>query len=210
MAGHQVATANDGNEAVVVAASRHFDLILLDTRMPVLDGPAALRSIRSGMGPSRRTPALATSADAAVRRPELVEAGFEDVLIKPVGIDMLREWLVRYLGGAVRPPATTLDDALALDKAGGNEAIVLALRQLLGGELDALPAEIENYARDANRVALCDRLHRLEASAGFCGASLLAQAIQALRVSLDSQSGWPAAALSDLLQVCAQTRLALR
>lgn len=209
MTGHQVTTASDGNEAVAIAALGRFDLILLDARMPILDGPAALHSIRVGKGPSWQAPALATSADVGVLQPGLLDAGFEEVLIKPVGISDLRQLLVRYLGQADPRQAPALDDWLALEKAGGNGTIVAALRRLLGGELDALPAEIESYARDADRSALGDRLHRLEASAGFCGATLLAHAIGDLRASLDSGPAWPVSALSDFLRVCAHTRQVL-
>jgi CheY-like chemotaxis protein/HPt (histidine-containing phosphotransfer) domain-containing protein len=210
LAGHLATTAADGRQAVATAACQRFDLLLLDTRMPGLDGPAALHSIRSGSGPSRQSPAVATSADAGISRPGLLDAGFGEVLIKPVAIDALRALLDRYLGHGEPGDAVLLDHALALEKAGGSETVVAALRQLLDGELQALPAEIGDFARNADRKALLERLHRLEASAGFCGTPSLAQAVATLRAKIDAGSAWPDSALVDFLAVCARTREALR
>lgn len=210
LAGHLATTAADGTRAVEAASCRQFDLLLLDTRMPGLDGPAALHSIRSGSGPSRRSPAVATSADAGISRPGLLDAGFGEVLVKPVAIDALHELLARYLGQGEPGDAVLLDNALALEKAGGNETIVTALRQLLDGELHALPAEIGAFAGNADRKALLERLHRLEASAGFCGTPSLAQAVATLRAKIDAGPAWPDSALVDFLRVCARTREALR
>lgn len=208
LAGHEVATAGDGAEAVALAAAQRFELILLDTRMPLVDGPEALRRIRAGPGPSRQATALATSADAGISRTTLAAAGFEDVLVKPIALDVVHALLERYLGARTAPGAL-LDEALAAQRTGGDATIIVALRKLLAAELAALPGEVQVFERAADTSALRDRLHRLEASAGFCGASALALAIGRLRDSLDRDSAWPGAAVSDLLQVSAQTRLAL-
>jgi CheY-like chemotaxis protein len=209
LAGHEAVTARDGAEAIALASAQRFELILLDTRMPFVDGPEALRRIRAAPGPSRRASALATSADAGVCRAALSAAGFDDVLIKPIALDAMRVVLERYLGSATIVRMSLLDDASAGQKTGGDPAIVSALRQLLCGELDSLPAELRLLERDADTAALRDRLHRLDASAGFCGASALAQAIGELRARLDQQSGWPASAVSELLRVSAWTRAVL-
>jgi hypothetical protein len=54
-------------------------------------------------------------------------------------------------------------------------------------------------------AALRERLHRLEASAGFCGAPALARAISTVRASLDGTQ-WPAASVTTLLEVSERTR----
>ena len=208
LVGHDVTTAGDGAEAVALAATQRFELILLDTRMPLVDGPEALRRIRAAPGPSRQTTALATSADAGISCSALVAAGFEEVLVKPIALAVVHGLLERYLG-AITTSGTLLDEAMAAQKTGGDAGIIAALRKLLAVELDALPGEVRLFERDADTVALRDRLHRLEASAGFCGASALALAIGRLRDSLDRDTAWPGAAITDLLQVSAQTRLAL-
>lgn len=206
LGGHHATMAADGVQAVALATDRAFGLILLDNRMPGLDGPAALRRIRDGMGPSCDAPAVATSADAGIGRRGFLDAGFAEVLIKPVGVDVLRALLDRYLGP---PQPLLLDDVLALEKAGGDESILAALRRLLAGELEELPAEITRFAEHADHAALRERLHRLEASAGFCATPLLARAIASLRTALEAGPAWPGAALEEFLEVCRRTHLAL-
>ena len=130
LAGHLATTAADGTRAVEAACCRQFDLLLLDTRMPGLDGPAALHSIRSGSGPSRRSPAVATSADAGISRPGLLDAGFGEVLVKPVAIDALHELLARYLGQG-EPGDAVLLDKFVVDPDARGEGLTHGLWRLM-------------------------------------------------------------------------------
>ena len=77
----EVTEAGDGAQAVALAQTRAFDLILMDQRMPVMDGEAAARGIRQGDGPNCRTPIIAFSADGAVRIDETL---FDGMLAKPL------------------------------------------------------------------------------------------------------------------------------
>jgi len=77
----EVTEAGDGAQAVVIAQTRAFDLILMDQRMPVMDGESAARGIRQGDGPNRRTPIIAFSADDAIRIDETL---FDGALAKPL------------------------------------------------------------------------------------------------------------------------------
>jgi signal transduction histidine kinase/DNA-binding response OmpR family regulator/HPt (histidine-containing phosphotransfer) domain-containing protein len=81
-----VALAQDGSEAVVSANSEHFDLILMDCQMPVLDGYAATENIRREERADGKHPAsiVALTANVMPRdRERCVECGMNDVLIKP-------------------------------------------------------------------------------------------------------------------------------
>jgi len=83
--GAEVSEAADGEEAAQLASEWPYDVILMDLRMPRLDGPGALRKIREGAGPNDATPILAFTADAdgetAVR---LAAMGFQNVVAKPL------------------------------------------------------------------------------------------------------------------------------
>jgi HPt (histidine-containing phosphotransfer) domain-containing protein len=114
----------------------------------------------------------------------------------------------QHLPTTLDAPDAVLDDAQALSAAGGDMAIVAALRGLFATELDALPAEIEALAMRSDIAGLRDRLHRLDASAGFCGAPTLQAAISRLRRSLDG-AHWPAGPLDGFLATCARVRDAL-
>lgn len=79
--------AEDGQDAVRQFMASHYDLVLMDIQMPVLDGYAAVRTIRKWERDNQRTPtpiiALTASAlDDAVRR--AIDAGCDQHVSKPV------------------------------------------------------------------------------------------------------------------------------
>ncbi|MDH4386988.1 MAG: response regulator [Caulobacter sp.] len=90
----------DGVEAVEAATAGHFDLILMDIRMPRMDGIAATRAIRALPGPVAQVPivALTANADPSDVRAYL-EAGMNDVVEKPIKADRLLTVLDRVLSG---------------------------------------------------------------------------------------------------------------
>lgn len=83
--GAVVTTAKDGVEAVKLAAQAAYDVILMDLRMPNMDGLEAMLQIRKGEF-NREAPILAFSAD--VSSPECVE-GFQGFVGKPISVDQL-------------------------------------------------------------------------------------------------------------------------
>lgn len=84
-AGAQAAEAVDGHEAVDKAASGAFDLILMDVRMPRLDGLEATRRIRRHAGPSGAAVILAVTADAMPEdAARCLAAGMDGHLAKPL------------------------------------------------------------------------------------------------------------------------------
>lgn len=86
--GHDVATCLDGGAALETLARRPFDLIVLDLRMPVVDGFDVCRRLRQS---GNRTPILAltglTSEEAQI---EAFEAGADDFVTKPCSYDVLK------------------------------------------------------------------------------------------------------------------------
>ena len=108
--GHDVEVVGDGLQAVERAGSDH-DVVLMDMRMPELDGVGATRLIRArevaeGLP---RLPIVALTANAlADQRAECMDAGMDDWLTKPVD----RKRLAQVLGAVsaslprLSPPAT--------------------------------------------------------------------------------------------------------
>lgn len=183
--------AEDGIAAMRSAKAERFDLLLFDANMPNLDGIGALEVIRSGSGLSKQSIAIATTASSeADVHARLLVGGFSTVLSKPLSIADLESTLQRYFPDTADTTRSraALDDASALAAVGGDRTILNALRELLAAELLHLPNEIAEMSDASDFPVLCDRLHRLEASAGFCGASALSDAIIALRATIDGDS----------------------
>lgn len=208
--GIECGEAADGDGAVMLARSRRHDLLLLDARMPGCSGADALARIRAEDGPSSDAIAIATTADdSAAARLDLLARGFAQVLPKPIAADALRDVVRYYLPGAVaEDPPAWIDEAQALRVAGGDRTIAVALRGLLAQELADLPDELQRFTRDLDAASLLERLHRLDASAGICGAPPLRDAIARVRSALEG-SHWPGPEIAALVDTALRLRGAL-
>jgi signal transduction histidine kinase len=99
-AGYRVQLAHSGEEAIAAAAAEDFDLVLMDVRMPGMNGMEATRRIRALPGPRGRVPVLAVTALAFAEQIEECEAaGMNGHLAKPVSqpelIRVVAEMLAR-------------------------------------------------------------------------------------------------------------------
>lgn len=92
-----LAEADGGEAAVASAGLEAYDLILMDIRMPGVDGRQALARIRAGAGPNRTTPVLAFTADHGVGALAALKGeGFEACLAKPINPTELVEQISRW------------------------------------------------------------------------------------------------------------------
>lgn len=99
--GHQVVHAQNGRRAADLARIAEFDLLMLDHRMPVLDGPGAASALRGSDGPNRDTAIVAMIDGDGEEASEFLDAGADVVLRKPVSVAAV---------------ARVLADAAALDR----------------------------------------------------------------------------------------------
>lgn len=215
--GHRCDTAADGAAALALARRHRYDRLLLDVHMPVLDGPGVLQQLRTDVtAASRGAVALATSADVdTALRQRLCTAGFAEVLAKPIDLAGLRRALGAADGTIAAEPgphatdtAPLLDDAAACRSLGSADTVA-ALRALFRRELDALADELADCLKAQDNEGLRERLHKLCASAGFCGAPRLEQAARRLRGRLVAAPAFTAEDLVELQGVAAATRQAL-
>ena len=99
--GFKCETAANGDIALKRMQVEHFDLILMDCQMPVLDGYAATRrwrELESQRADGGRLPIVAMTANAmAGDRQRCLDAGMDDYLAKPVSRDQLESCLHRWL-----------------------------------------------------------------------------------------------------------------
>ena len=99
-AGYTILCAENGKQALeVIKKSGDPDIILLDLRMPVMDGMSATREIRQQMKTGNKP--LPIIAMTAVTLPETVDeimrSGMNDHIAKPVNLAALRKTLAHWL-----------------------------------------------------------------------------------------------------------------
>lgn len=91
--------ANNGEEALSMMKEQHFDLILMDLQMPVMDGYETTEAIRNGsVGEAyRKVPIIAVTADAMQEtKQRVLKVGMNDYLTKPVRKEVLLERIAVY------------------------------------------------------------------------------------------------------------------
>lgn len=91
--GIKISHAENGEKAVELAKSEVFDVILMDIKMPLMDGFEATAELRKL---DITTPIIAQSA-YAFKREECIAAGFTDYLAKPFNEQKLIDTLSRYI-----------------------------------------------------------------------------------------------------------------
>ena len=100
--GLDVEDASDGSDAVEMVKNsppNHYDIILMDVQMPVMNGYDATRNIRALSRPDAKTvPIVAMTANAFEEDKEnALKCGMNDHLAKPLDIPKLLETLTKYL-----------------------------------------------------------------------------------------------------------------
>ncbi len=97
--GHTVRAAPDGGTGLEMALEDEPDLIILDLRLPVLNGWTVLQRLRES--PERRdVPVLLVTADGESVRERALESDTQGVLLKPVRLKDLLEHTRRCLAEA--------------------------------------------------------------------------------------------------------------
>lgn len=165
------------------AAERH-DLWLIDLNLPDGSGPDLLRQLRA-QWPDDPPPALAHTAhsDPEAHAPAL-QAGFREVLVKPLTSAQLLQAVRSALasGGAL----PDWDNAAAAAALNHDVENVRVLRRMFLDELPGAREEVLASARRGDAVAVRARLHRLQAGCGLVGARRLAAAVESLRRTPES------------------------
>jgi len=221
--GADVALATNGLEALELLASRgprHFDVVLMDLQMPVLDGLEATRRLR-GMPGFESLPVLAMTAHALDdERDRCLAVGMQGHIAKPLNIERFIASLAPYRREVrpprrppAAPPATepalppmpALDVQAALQRFDGREA--LYRRTLLGfagshgnGVADWWRLLAEGRFDDLRR-----EVHTLHGLAGTIGAEALGeQARQLERAVVGRDAAGIEAGLPRVAQLLAE------
>ncbi len=171
--GAKVTTVDNGEDAVKVALAEQFDLILMDVRMPGMNGLSATAELR------RRgclTPIIALTASTTEDdRERILKSGFDDLWTKPITLEQLHDEVAAYLretseevgrgdqAGLDRSTATIEDPRLA--------AARTEFARNLPSRLARVTAAVK--ARDIDQAR--EALHQLVGAGGMHGFTSVSQ-----------------------------------
>ncbi len=153
--GYRVDHAENGEQALARLAEAHYDLVLMDCQMPVLDGFETTRRLRATEAAGRRTPVIAMTASVlAEDQRRCFAAGMDGFLGKPVSETELIEAVVAGLHGMAHVAA----GAQVSGAAPGFE--LSSLRARLGDDDELVRITLSSLVEDLPRrgQALADAL----------------------------------------------------
>jgi light-regulated signal transduction histidine kinase (bacteriophytochrome)/DNA-binding NarL/FixJ family response regulator/HPt (histidine-containing phosphotransfer) domain-containing protein len=233
-AGHAATAASSGEEALMLVESQDFDAVLMDVRMPGMDGLEATRRIRALGGARGAVPVIALTAQAFADQVEACKrAGMQDHLAKPFSPDMLEATVTRAARNRQpaeaaakrrRPPAQTpfaapgppasgpaLTDFPLVDEAVFEKTASYLPAESVASYLDtinelgtALLAGLR--APDAGALGqLADLAHTLAGSAGMFGFTRAANLARCFEHAVHTGSGEWAALAGSLDQAMEAT-----
>jgi len=179
-AGYEVYLVNTGHEAVAAAKRLAPDLLLLDVRMPGMDGITATAAIRAGERPGRRVPILGLTAATSVALGDgHVPTGMDGYVVKPLRRDHLLNavWtaLARDTAGEhddPAAPASTRGGAVAALDRDANLDPATDTRTALGFLDDAIQCcrELRAAADVGGAAIVCQSVGRyITSGAAECG-----------------------------------------
>lgn len=182
--GHRADVVGNGAEAVREVLRRHYDVVLMDMRMPEMDGTTATRRIREAIPKERGPYIVALTANAsAADRDKCLASGMNAFLSKPIAMNELRNVLAgiatREVSDEIEVPTNIfaeldqhkLEDLVVL--AGEDKAMVGSILEdfIKSGieQLSVMKSSIDS--KDFN--ALMRAAHTLKGSSGQVGAASL-------------------------------------
>ena len=194
-----VVIAHDGLEALQFTEKQKFDLILMDLRMPKMDGIETLKRIRVLYNPNNNTPIIALSAHIAEHEYQnLTAIGFNDYLTKPVMKNTLFNIVKKWLQSISEKTATSsqqkylpektarsdeqpiIDWKLGLKLAGNKRELAEEMLNMLTATLADDVKKIHDSYESKNYEELHQQLHKLHGAVCYCGTPRLKKAISAL------------------------------
>lgn len=152
----------NGVEVLKVLKEQHFDLLLLDIQMPLLDGYKTCIAIRES---GSSLPVVAMTAYVMEAEKEKCKAaGMNGYLAKPLDETELKNKLIKYLAAFIKPvvqSGTNNTNAFLLQLAGGDEQmaeiILNQVKQEIPGEISKLK-KIVGEKNVAGLSAVCHHL----------------------------------------------------
>ncbi len=161
--GLQYRVAENGEKGVQLFQSWQPHLILMDRRMPVMDGQEATRIIRKLTGGEAVKIVAVTASVFVEQRDELLQTGMDDFVRKPYHFDEIYDCLAKQLGvrfvyaGPAEPPTDvsvlTPEMLLALPEALRSE-LKNALESLESERIEIVIHQVEVYDQKLQKVLM--------------------------------------------------------
>jgi len=183
--GHQVEIAENGEIAVDRILSNepgHYQVVLMDCQMPVLDGFEATRRIRraENQGPHHQVIVALTASALESDQEKCRACGMDDFLAKPIRLEDLSAIVDKWSGRgdedivelevASGPAPTAFDLKGALKTVGGDEELLWTIVDLFLEGWTELSPRLDEALVDASAEDLRAVTHRLSGSAANVGA----------------------------------------
>ncbi len=185
--------ASSGEECLRMLDTERYDLLLLDQRMPEMDGIETLHKVRSLSLKNKDIPALCITADfGAEIKERLMEEGFQDYVAKPVKIYHLQRMLRKYLPEELavniepeesgkeqekkqfavesQPDPLVLDTERGCENIGGNKEAYVAILNTYYQEGTTKMEEIPIMSVNEDLSLYITNVHSLKSSSGSVGA----------------------------------------
>ena len=177
-AGHAAIEAHDGVEAVRLATTDDFDLVLMDMRMPHMDGLEATKRIRALAGSRGQVPIVAMTANALDQHAEECRrAGMVEHLAKPVTQAELLAVVARVAAASPRVELPVVDvDTMAQLASSMTPDAVQWLLDCLKLRIGALAIQLSADQPFAGQDVLGELAHEIAGSAGTLGFARLSAA----------------------------------
>lgn len=185
LSGLIVTTAANGQEAVELASRNIYELILMDVRMPVMDGMEATRVIRAeGLAP--KTPIIAMTANVLWGdQAQCLAVGMDDYLTKPIDPEKLVTVIGRYLSptgfSSIEPENSSefpsingVDHRAGIRRVGNNLELYRSLLTQFRDQHLTAALDIRSAVRQADFDSATRIAHNLKGVAANLGAHLVA------------------------------------
>jgi CheY-like chemotaxis protein len=187
--GFEAEVAQDGRQAVEMAARGRYTAIFMDCQMPELDGYKATAAIRRREGEGARTPIIAMTANTmAGDRERCLGAGMDDYLAKPLRLERLAEVCRRWLPAPGAgdplparpgPPASDLFDAGVLADF-ASPAQIASLLTMFVSQFEEGMSQLGAAVQAGAIEEVARTSHRLKGSAATIGAGAAAEVMHAV------------------------------
>ena len=205
--GHRFSIAEDGRSGLELWQAEHFDLVIADCNMPVMNGYDLTRAIRQFELQNRRPPCTVLGFTANAQ-PEEVQrcklAGMNDCLFKPLSLTLLGQWID---GITPASPASVFDLQSLCLLTGSNPAQTrrLLVELLKSSRLDR--QELLTLSPADDREGLTVVAHKIKGAARIAQASRLIECCDALEDAC--QQALPSLEIGRRWQATSQAMLEL-